>query len=125
MQPEERVAAHLWDMGESLRRLARHLAGRTEGDLFTDEMLQDAVLRQLTVLGEAAGRVGQPFRDLHPEIPWKSIVGLRNVVTHQYDRVNLDQLWIVATENAPRLLHQVESILHGLTEGDARPYESD
>src|SRR5215213_6586592 len=108
MQPDEgRVAAHLWDMGEALRRLARHLAGRTEGDLSHDEMLQDAVLRQLTVLGEAAWRVEQPFRDLHPGIPWKSIVGLRNVVTHQYDRVNLDQLWIVATENAPRLLRQV------------------
>jgi uncharacterized protein with HEPN domain len=123
MQPEERVAAHLWDMCEAMRRLARYIDGRTYNDLLESELLEDGVIRQLTVLGEAAGRVPDSFRKLHPGIRWSSIVGLRNVITHQYDRVNLQELWLVATEHAPRLLGQVEAILRDLESGTSNSPE--
>ncbi|HYH83511.1 MAG TPA: HepT-like ribonuclease domain-containing protein [Longimicrobium sp.] len=115
MQPDDRTAAHLWHMSDALSRLARYVEGRTRTDMDTAELLEDGVVRRLTVLGEAAGRVGEAFRQRHPEIPWSSIVGLR--VTHRYDRVNLDEVWTVATEDAPRLLLQVQALLAEL-EGD-------
>jgi uncharacterized protein with HEPN domain len=119
MQPDDRTAAHLWDMSEALRRLARYVEGRTRGDMDTDEFLEDGVVRRLTVLGEAAGRIGDAFRREHPDIPWSSIVGLRNIVTHQYDRVNLDEVWTVATEDAPRLLVQIQEMLAGRRDDSA------
>jgi uncharacterized protein with HEPN domain len=106
-------------MCETLRTVARYVDGRDRQELVTDSMLEDAVVRRLTVLGEAAARVDAVFRAAHPEIPWRSIVGLRNVVTHQYDRLNLDEVWTVATEDAPRLLLQLERLLEevqGLSE---------
>ncbi len=125
MQPEKRIAAHLWDMCEAMRRLARYIDERTYQDLLDNELLEDGVIRQLTVLGEAAGRVSDSFRKHHPEIRWSSIVGLRNVITHQYDRVNLQELWLVATEHVPRLLDQVEALLRNVESGTAHGLENE
>jgi uncharacterized protein with HEPN domain len=119
MRPDdEAAAAHLWDMCQTLRRIGRYVYGRSRGDLDTDEFLEDGVVRRLTILGEAAGRVGENFRMKHPAIPWRRIVGMRNIVTHQYDRVNFDEVWTVATEETPRLLQQIEAILAGLKDDD-------
>lgn len=100
-------------MSQTLQLLTRHLPGRQRADLDSDIFFQDFVIRRLTVLGEAAARIGDEFRQQHPEIPWTSIVGLRNVVTHQYDRINLDEIWTVATEEAPPPLLKVETMLQG------------
>ncbi|HET7229935.1 MAG TPA: HepT-like ribonuclease domain-containing protein [Longimicrobium sp.] len=105
-------------MCQTLRRLARYVDGRARSDLEADEFLEDGIVRRLTVLGEAAGIVGEGFRVKHLDIPWRRIVGMRNIVTHQYDRVNFDEVWSVATEEAPRLLQQIETILAGLKDDD-------
>jgi uncharacterized protein with HEPN domain len=117
--PDERDAAYLWEMRNSLRTIGGYMEGRTEEAFRCETMLQDAVLRQLTVLGEAAGRVSAETRQLHPQIPWRSIVGLRNVVVHRYDKVQLGEVWLVATERAPLLLRQIEGIVPPAPEDEA------
>ena len=57
------------------------------------DYLQDAVVRCLEVIGEATKRVSQDFRDLHPEVPWRAMAGMRDLLIHAYDRVDLEEVW--------------------------------
>lgn len=66
-------------------------------------MRQLALERALEIIGEAARRVSEPFRDAHPEIPWKHIIGNRNVLAHNYDDIVQEVLWTTATRDVPRL----------------------
>lgn len=111
MPPEERDPASLWDMREALVRILRYTAGKTLDDLSRDELLTDGVIRQFTVLGEAASRISTTLRSRTPEIPWQRIVGLRNVVVHQYDRVILRELWDIVTDQVPSVLRRIEDLL--------------
>lgn len=106
MRPEERDPASLWDMHEALTRITQYTAGKTFDELSGDQLLTDGVIRQFTILGEAASRISIPFRSRTPEIPWQRIVGLRNVVVHQYDRVILEDLWDIVTDQVPSLLRR-------------------
>ena len=73
--------------------------------------LQHATAHGLVLIGEAAGRLSPEFRERHPEVPWRQIVGQRNVVVHEYDRIDLDIVWNVASDEVPRLADRVRSIL--------------
>ena len=65
--------------------------GVTEEEFLWNELLQDATLRQLEILGEAARKVSQETKNVHPEIPWPEMIGLRNRLIHEYSRVNLTE----------------------------------
>ena len=81
------------------------LIERTEPDEFSgDWVLQDAVMRELEVLGEAAGRVSPDFVRAHREIPWQEITGLRHKLIHDYFEVDLDIVWRTATVDVPEVL---------------------
>ena len=81
------------------------LAERTEMASFAkDWVIQDALMRELEVLGEAAGRVSKEFTAAHPEIPWREITGIRHKLIHDYFEVDLDVVWQTATENVPAVL---------------------
>jgi uncharacterized protein with HEPN domain len=108
-QRDELVYLH--DMVTSARRILEYLEGRSRTDLDKDQMLQDAVCRQLEVLGEAANRVGEGTRSKHPSLPWKSIIGMRNQLIHAYHRVDLDIVWQTAEESLPELIQQLEALL--------------
>ena len=85
-------------------REARELAqGRTRADLDRERILELAVLRVLGVIGEAATRLPDEVRERHPEVPWGSIVGLRNRLIHAYDEVDLDIVWDILTLDIPDL----------------------
>jgi uncharacterized protein with HEPN domain len=103
MQPDERDAASLWDMLEAARTISVYVSGRTYADFQSSHLLQDAVIRQLTIPGEAAGRISEATRRELPEIPWQTVVGMRNVVVHQYDKVILERVWIALDEDLPDL----------------------
>ena len=81
------------------------LIERTEPEAFSgDWVLQDAVMRELEVLGEAAGRVSADFARAHPEIPWQEITGLRHKLIHDYFEVDLDIVWRTASVDVPEVL---------------------
>ncbi|MCX6376399.1 MAG: DUF86 domain-containing protein, partial [Armatimonadetes bacterium] len=80
MQPEDRDAALLWDMREAVREIMEFVQGVSYRDFASDKKLRYAVERELMVVGEAANRISQAFRDRHTEIPWSSIIGQRNVL---------------------------------------------
>jgi uncharacterized protein with HEPN domain len=97
---------------------ARELAqGRTRADLDHERMLELAVLRVLEVIGESATRLPDEIRARHPEVPWGSIIGLRNRLIHAYDEVDLDIVWDVLAFDVPDLVEKLERMLNA--EGSA------
>ena len=94
------------------REAAKLVAGRSLADLYSDRMLNLALVRLLEIVGEAASRVTEEERSLCPSIPWSQIVGLRNRLIHGYDSVDFDVLWGVLTEDVPKLITALESCLH-------------
>ncbi|WP_017302013.1 DUF86 domain-containing protein [Nodosilinea nodulosa] len=83
------------------------LVGRDRGAFETDLMCQSAVIRQLEIIGEATKRLSATFRDNHPEIPWRQMAGMRDILIHAYDAVDVDEVWNVATQAIPRLVVQL------------------
>lgn len=108
MEPEERDPAYLWDMIEAAQTVVEFMKNVTlEEFLAADrhrEITRLAVERELEILGEAARRVSSRFRNKHPEIPWKEIVGLRNVISHEYDKVNYAEIYRIVCERIPELI---------------------
>ena len=72
-----------------------------------DVMRQDAIVRRIEIIGEASKRLSGAFKSGHPEIPWKLMAGMRDVVIHNYDRVDLDEVWKVIHDNIPMLIKQI------------------
>jgi uncharacterized protein with HEPN domain len=70
-------------------------------DFVRSDIVIDAVARNLTVMGEAAKSVPDEVRQAHPEIPWRRIVGLRNIGIHDYPGIDLENIWRIATQNVP------------------------
>ncbi len=100
MLPESRDAAFLWDILDAARQIEAFLAG-TDREVFgRDAMRQSAVARQLEIMGEATQRLSDAFRAAHPQVEWRKMVGLRNILIHAYADVDLQ---IVAWFKNPRI----------------------
>jgi uncharacterized protein with HEPN domain len=81
-------------------------------DTFTgDDKTVFAVIRALEIVGEAAKRVPQDVRDRYPDVPWRSIAGMRDKLIHEYMVVNLAVVWKTATEDLPQLAPAIRNIL--------------
>jgi uncharacterized protein with HEPN domain len=70
---------------------------------FADEKTQDAVMFNLVILGEAANNIPQAFQEKHPEIPWSSMIGTRNIIVHGYDQVKLQIVWDIVDRDLDNL----------------------
>ena len=80
------------------------LVEKTDREAFDhDWIVQDALIRELEILGEAAGRLSLEFVSSHPEIPWREITGLRHKLIHDYFSVDLGIVWTTATTNVPEV----------------------
>lgn len=73
--------------------------------------MQDAVVRALEVVGEAAGHISKEFQDAHPEIPWHKMVGMRNRLIHEYFRVNYAAVWDTVRNDLPDLIKTLEKLV--------------
>jgi uncharacterized protein with HEPN domain len=72
---------------------------------------QDAILRQLTIVGEAAKCVSVEFRIHHPGVHWRQVAGFRDVVVHDYSRVDLEEVWRIVQEDLPALITLLEPLV--------------
>jgi uncharacterized protein with HEPN domain len=83
----------------------------TNYDDFVDDVrTQDAIMFNLVVLGEAANKIPGDFREKHPEIPWSSIIGTRNVIVHGYDQVKLHLIWDIISKDLGKLHDNLRKI---------------
>ena len=79
---------------ECIDRIDRYTHGGRE-EFFREALIQDAVIRNMEIIGEAAKRVDDDYRTAHPQIPWRGIAALRDVLIHQYGVVDLGKVWAV------------------------------
>jgi len=100
---------------ESARKIEAYT--RDGYDKFLAEpLIQDAVMRNFEIIGEAAKRVAPEFRKLHPELPWPQMAGFRDVLIHDYDDLDLQIIWNTVIKDLPLLRAALESFLPPLTE---------
>jgi uncharacterized protein with HEPN domain len=90
---------------------AGFVAGRTRADLDSDRMLLLALVQSISIIGEAASRLAEATRAASPEIPWRSVIGMRNRIVHAYFDVDPDMVWRTVTEDLPELIPQVKALL--------------
>jgi uncharacterized protein with HEPN domain len=83
-------------------------------DFLTHSHWQDAVIRQLEIIGEATKHISTELRDLHKEVPWRRIAGLRDVLVHDYMGVDLNAVWQITQKEIPELESHVRAILDDL-----------
>jgi len=98
-------------MLEAARKIAAFTHGGRRRDLDDDELLALAVVRLLEILGEAANSVTPTFANDQPNIPWRSLSGMRNRLIHGYFSVDLDIVWQVITSDLPPLIAALETLL--------------
>lgn len=102
----------LRDIQEAITQIIKYTdSGRQSFD--QDELVQTWVIHHLEIIGEAARSIPQGFKNNHPEIPWKQIYGMRNILIHQYFGINRDRVWAVVEDDLPTLKASVDAILAG------------
>jgi uncharacterized protein with HEPN domain len=101
----------LLDILRAAQQIVEFRGERTEGEFYTDEMLQAAVLYKITVIGEAIKRLSPVLRAAHPEVPWTEAARMRDKVIHHYDEVALDVVWDVITKDIPALIELLEPLV--------------
>lgn len=111
MPPLERDSAYLWDMLDSARSACEFTAGVHFVAYQRDRKLQLAVERAVEIIGEAARRVSDEFRNAHPEIPWRSMIAQRNVLAHEYGEIKQERMWLLVTEHLPVLIRDLEKLV--------------
>ena len=82
------------------------------GPAIPEQVLLDAVCRRLEIIGEAARKIGPEFRQQHPEIPWREMGDLRNVLIHDYEGTDPEVVWGIVEKHIPRLLAAVVNLLN-------------
>lgn len=111
MRPDERDAAYLLDMLQAAEKVRRFVKNVNQEAFSADEVLRDAVERNAEIIGEAARKVSETFKIRHPEIPWRKMIALRNVLVHEYDKISVDEIWIVATFHIPKLIEDLITLI--------------
>jgi len=105
---------YLQDILESIEHIQRFLDGVSEDEFYKNVEKQDAVLRRLEIIGEAVKHLPEEIREVHPDIPWRQIAGMRDIIIHEYFGVTLNMVWIVATDDILDLKAKVEEIIDSI-----------
>ena len=95
---------------DAIRRIEEYTQGIEEEEFYRNYLVQDGVIRQLEIIGEATKKISKETRDKHTHIPWNDIAGMRDKLIHGYFDINFDVVWETVTEDLPLLIAQLEKI---------------
>ena len=104
---------YLIHMRECGDRIEQYVSGGRDTFMHST-LIQDAVLRNLQTLGQSAGRLSDTLRDAHPEVSWRGIIGLRNILVHDYLGISLVRIWEIVEHDLPDLRRKVEALIQEL-----------
>jgi uncharacterized protein with HEPN domain len=101
----------LCDISEAVNRTTNYVNNVTYEKFVDDIKTQDAVVRNIEIIGEAAKNISNKIKDKYAIIPWKSLAGMRDKLIHQYFGVNIDIVWHVVKEELPEIIFQIDEII--------------
>ena len=101
---------YLESIRDCLERIAEYTAGG-EQEFMASRLIQDGVVRNLEVIGEATKNLSSELRQANPAIPWRQIAGMRDVLIHDYLKVNVSRVWLTVSSDLPELRKTVTKLL--------------
>ena len=101
---------YLLHIRDAIAKIEEYLKGVRQEEFYKNSLLQDGVVRQVAVIGEAAKRLSESFRKAHADIPWSGIIGMRNKLIHDYLGVDYESVWKTAKEDIPLLKSKVNAL---------------
>lgn len=106
-----RDLVYLLDILEAAQLVQSFIEG-VDREMFEEDLMrQSAVMRQIEIMGEATKRLSEEFRANHPAIPWRNIAGMRDILIHAYNHVDLDEVWNAAIHSIPTLIRQIQILI--------------
>jgi len=99
------------DVLSAIAKINRFCKNISKDDFMKNELLMDAVVRNLEIIGEAASKLTDSFRKKHNEVEWRKMIGMRNRIIHAYDTVNFEIVWDVIQEDLPALKKKLRAIV--------------
>lgn len=102
---------YICDILESIEKIQRYILNLTFEEFVNSPMVRDAVARNFEIIGEAGSRVPEELQDRYPQVPWFKMKAIRNIMAHEYFRVDLSIVWETATVDLPQLLPPIQKIL--------------
>lgn len=100
--------AYMLDMLLAARKVQRYTRNVNWERFRDDDLIQNAVMHQIQIIGEAARKISRQYKDAHSEIPWQMIIGMRNRLVHEYFDIIPERVWDVVERDIPELIRLIE-----------------
>ncbi len=99
---------------ESIQLIEKYSESKSEQDFRNSIQIQDSITRRIEIIGEAVKNIPAEIKDKYPDIPWKKIVGMRDILIHEYFGIDIDLTWEVVVRDIPDLKEQILQIRNDL-----------
>ncbi len=111
MSTQRDDSVYLKHIRDAIARIQQYTRGVSKTSFLRESLVQDAVIRQIEIIGEAARRVSEKIRSENVQIPWQDIAGMRNKLIHDYFGVDLEKVWMTVKKDIPLLRKQINQLL--------------
>lgn len=101
----------LFDIIESIEKIEKYTKEATEKKFINDDAMQDAVMKRLEIIGEATKNIPLKIRKEYPDIPWKKMAGMRDMLTHEYFGIIMTRIWDTTQKDLPMLKKKIKKLL--------------
>ncbi len=106
-----RDKSSLIDILNACESIKKYSENKSPEEFFKDEMTQDAIIRKIEIIGEASNRLSDELKNRFPDLPWEKMRGMRNILIHMYDEIDLNIIWDTINKDIPKLNTHLMKIL--------------